>query len=179
MKPASEKKSADKGKIPDLARLLAAHGLRNTQQRRAIWSAAYETPGHFTAEELLLAARERDKSVSRATVYRALPSLIESGIITELNVGRDFKYYESTRDAGSFKGHIVCDNCDKIIEFDAPFMDWYGRAIAEKNGLKFISQYLQITAHCLNCTCKENKGEKDASKPKAPAAKKTSTKKKK
>lgn len=149
----------------DIPRLLAAHGLRNTQQRRAIWSAAYETPGHFTAEELLLAARERDSSVSRATVYRALPALIASGVLAELNVGRDFKYYESTRDAGTFKGHIVCDNCEKIIEFDAPFMEWYGRAVAEKNGLKFISQHLQITAHCPNCDCakKKSSGKKRAS----------------
>lgn len=163
MKPEQKKKSSPQDKSPDFARLLAAHGLRNTQQRRAIWSAAYETPGHFTAEELLLAARERDASVSRATVYRAIPALIESGIVTELNVGRDFKYYESTRDAGTFKGHIVCDNCEKIIEFDAPFMDWYGRAIAEKNGLKFVSQYLQITAHCLNCSGKERKASKKKS----------------
>ncbi|MBR6797622.1 MAG: transcriptional repressor [Opitutales bacterium] len=141
----------DDSKIPDLPQLLAAHGLRNTQQRRAIWSAAYETPGHFTAEELLLAARERDPSVSRATVYRSIPALISSGIVSELNVGRDFKYYESTRGAGTFKGHIVCDNCDKIIEFDAPFMDWYGRAIAKKYGLEFISQHLQITAACPKC----------------------------
>jgi Fur family ferric uptake transcriptional regulator len=140
-------------KLPNLPRLLAAHGLRNSQQRRAIWTAAYETPGHFTAEELLIAARERDPSVSRATVYRSIPALIASGIVSELNVGRDFKYYESTRGAGTFKGHIVFDNCSKIIEFDAPFMDWYGRAIAQKNGLKFISQHLQITASCPHSDC--------------------------
>ena len=157
MNSAPRKKKHLEPETPDFPRLFAAHGLRNTQQRRAIWSAAYETPGHFTAEELLAAARERDPSVSRATVYRALPSLISCGIVTELNVGRDFKYYESTRGAGSFKGHIVCDNCEKIIEFDAPFMDWYGRAVAEKNGLQFISQHLQITAHCPNCNCKDKK----------------------
>ncbi len=158
----SGKENASKSDAPDFPRLLAAHGLRNTQQRRAIWSAAYETPGHFTAEELLLAARERDPSVSRATVYRSLPALVASGVLAELNVGRDFKYYESTRDAGTFKGHIVCDNCEKIIEFDAPFMEWYGRAVAEKNGLKFISQHLQITAHCTNCNCaaKKSAGKK-------------------
>ena len=163
MNPNPNSSRDEDSKIPNLPRLLAAHGLRNTQQRRAIWSAAYETPGHFTAEELLLAARERDPSVSRATVYRSIPALITSGIVSELNVGRDFKYYESTRGAGPFKGHIVCDNCDKIIEFDAPFMDWYGRAIAEKNGLKFISQHLQITASCPNCDC-ETALRKDSGK---------------
>ena len=108
-----------------------------------------------TAEDLLVAARKLYSKISRATVYRALPDLIRSGILSELNVGRDFKYYESTRNAGTFKGHIVCTNCDKIIEFDAPFMDWYGRAIAEKNGLTFITQHLQITARCPNCNCQE------------------------
>lgn len=153
MEAARKKETNLSSDTPDFIQIFAKNGLRNTQQRRAIWGAAYDLPGHFTAEELLAAARERDPSVSRATVYRSLPALISSGILTELNVGREFKYYENTRDAGSFKGHIVCENCDKIIEFDAPFMDWYGRAIAKKNGLQFISQHLQITARCPNCRC--------------------------
>lgn len=163
MNAAKNKKHGVFPQMPDLSELFAKHGLRNTQQRRAIWHAAYETPGHFTAEELLVAARKRDASVSRATVYRSLPALIESGIISELNVGRDFKYYESTRGAGSFKGHIVCDNCDKIIEFDAPFMDWYGRTVAEKNGMKFISQHLQITALCPSCSHQKAERKKSSS----------------
>lgn len=132
--------------------VLASVGLRNTQPRLAIWEVAYHYEGHFTAEDLLVAARKKHAKISRATVYRALPDLIRSGILTELDIGRDFKYYESTRNAGTFKGHIVCVNCEKIIEFDAPFMDWYGRAIAEKHGLTFVSQHLQITAQCSNCT---------------------------
>lgn len=158
----------------DFSEILASVGLRNTAPRLAIWEAAYYYEGHFTAEDLLLAARKKQKKISRATVYRALPDLIRSGVLSELNVGRDFKYYESTRNAGSFKGHIVCTNCEKIIEFDAPFMDWYGRAIAEKYGLQFISQHLQITAQCPSCSCKnrENAVEKDAPASNAPCRKK-------
>lgn len=143
----------------DFSEILASVGLRNTAPRLAIWEAAYYYDGHFTAEDLLVAARKNHKKISRATVYRSLPDLIRSGVLSELNVGRDFKYYESTRNAGSFKGHIVCTNCEKIIEFDAPFMDWYGRAIAEKYGLEFISQHLQISAQCPNCTCKNRVSE--------------------
>lgn len=135
----------------DFSEILASVGLRNTAPRLAIWEAAYYYDGHFTAEDLLVAARKKQSKISRATVYRSLPDLIRSGVLSELNIGRDFKYYESTRNAGSFKGHIVCANCEKIIEFDAPFMDWYGRAIAEKYGLTFLSQHLQITAQCENC----------------------------
>ena len=50
---------------------LTSKGLRVTNQRLAIFDAAYEHPDHFTAEDLLERAREIDDSVSRATVYRA------------------------------------------------------------------------------------------------------------
>ncbi len=48
---------------------LAARGLRLTNQRIAILDAAAAQPEHFTAEQLLEAARAIDDSVSRAT-YR-------------------------------------------------------------------------------------------------------------
>lgn len=131
--------------------ILFGLGLRNTASRRLIWKLAYDFEGHFTAEDFLAVVNKRDKRVSRSTVYRALPRLVQSGILREIDIGRAFKYYASTKSAGTFKGQILCDNCDKIIEFDAPFMEWYGKTIAEKNGLTFISQRLQVVAHCNKC----------------------------
>ena len=55
--------------------------LRITAQRRAIIESAFETEEHFSAEQLLAWSRRRDKSVSRATVYRTLPLLTESGLV--------------------------------------------------------------------------------------------------
>ena len=66
---------------------LTSKGLRVTNQRLAIFDAAYEHPDHFTAEDLLARSRKIDDSVSRATVYRALPILTESGLIREVDVG--------------------------------------------------------------------------------------------
>src|ERR1043166_2660339 len=57
---------------------LATKGLRVTDQRLAIFEAAFGQKEHFTAEELLDHARAIDDSVSRATVYRTLPIMIES-----------------------------------------------------------------------------------------------------
>ena len=54
---------------------LTSKGLRVTNQRLAIFDAAYDHPDHFTAEDLLERSREIDDSVSRATVYRALPNV--------------------------------------------------------------------------------------------------------
>ncbi|MGB0334783.1 MAG: Fur family transcriptional regulator [Opitutales bacterium] len=127
---------------------LTSKGLRVTNQRLAIFDAAYEHPDHFTAEDLLERAREIDDSVSRATVYRALPILTESGLIREVDVGRDYKFYMANKNATTFQAQVICQDCDKIFEIDAPFMEWYGKTVADKLALIVESQRLQVTARC-------------------------------
>jgi Fur family ferric uptake transcriptional regulator len=127
---------------------LASKGLRVTNQRLAIFDAAYGHSDHFTAEDLLEKAREIDNSVSRATVYRALPILTESGLIREVDVGRDYKFYMPNKNATTFQAQVICMDCDKIFEIDAPFMEWYGKTVAEKLGLTVESQRLQVSARC-------------------------------
>lgn len=131
---------------------LSSKGLRVTNQRLAIFDAAYEHPDHFTAEDLLDCARDIDDSVSRATVYRALPLLTESGLIREVDVGRDYKFYMANRNATTFQAQVICLDCDKIFEIDAPFMEWYGKTVADKLGLNVESQRLQVTADCEELT---------------------------
>ncbi len=127
---------------------LTSKGLRVTNQRLAIFDAAYGHPDHFTAEDLLERAREIDDSVSRATVYRALPILTESNLIREVDVGRDYKFYMANKNATTFQAQVICLDCDKIFEIDAPFMEWYGKTVADKLSLNVESQRLQVTAHC-------------------------------
>jgi len=123
-------------------------GLRITNQRIAIFDAAFRIENHFTAEELLDHAREIDSSVSRATVYRTLPILTESSLVREIDVGKDFKFYFANPEKGNQQAQILCEDCDKIFEIDAPFLDWYGNSVSSKFGLKPVSQRLQISAQC-------------------------------
>lgn len=127
---------------------LSSKGLRVTNQRLAIFQAAYSCPDHFTAENLLDASRQLDDSVSRATVYRALPLLIESNLIREVDVGKDYKYYMANKNVNTFQAQVICLDCEKIFEIDAPFMEWYGKTVAEKLSLNVEDQRLQVTAHC-------------------------------
>jgi Fur family ferric uptake transcriptional regulator len=127
---------------------LSSKGLRVTNQRLAIFDAAYKHEDHFTAEELLDAARAIDDTVSRATVYRALPILTESGLIREVDVGRDYKFYMANKNANTFKAQVICVETDKIFEIDAPFMEWYGKTVADKLGMEVVSQRLQVMARC-------------------------------
>lgn len=125
---------------------LGKKGLRVTNQRLAIFDAAYLNADHFTAEELLDHARAIDRSVSRATVYRTLPILTESGLVREIDVGKDYKFYLASRGKQIEKAQVVDIESDKIYEIDAPFLEWYAKSIAGKVGLVPVSQRLQVQA---------------------------------
>ena len=127
---------------------LAAHGLRITNQRLAIFDAAFGRKEHFTAEELLTHSRAIDDSVSRATVYRTLPHLIGSGVLREVDIGKNLKYYLPNTDNSAQVAQVICVDCDKIFEISAPFMTWYGSTVSSKLGLTPVSQRLQVNAHC-------------------------------
>lgn len=125
---------------------LSSKDLRVTNQRKAIFDAAYFSADHFTAEDLLDRARDIDATVSRATVYRTLPILTESGLIREVDIGKDYKYYMTNDHAATFQAQVICVDDDQIFEVDAPFMEWYGKAVAAKLGLEVVSQRLQVHA---------------------------------
>jgi Fur family ferric uptake transcriptional regulator len=127
---------------------LTSKGLRVTNQRLAIFEAAFAQKEHFTAEELLDFARDIDDSVSRATVYRTLPIMIESSLVREVDIGKNLKYYLPNTDNNTQVAQIVCTDCDKIFEINAPFMEWYGNSVSTKIGLTPVSQRLQVNAHC-------------------------------
>jgi Fur family ferric uptake transcriptional regulator len=125
---------------------LSANSMRVTNQRFSIFEAAYYADQHYTAEDLLDRAKAKDKSVSRATIYRTLPILIESGLIREVDVGRDYKFYSPNRQNTTFQAQVINLDTDEIVDIDAPFMEWYGKAVAEKLGLEVVSQRLQVSA---------------------------------
>jgi len=129
-------------------RFLGEKALRVTSQRLAIFEAAFNQAEHFTAEELLDHARHLDRSVSRATVYRTLPILTESGLLREIDVGRDYKVYQAIHDRRPEQAQVVCLDCDRIFEIDAPFLEWYGKTAAQKLGLIPEFQRLQVHARC-------------------------------
>ena len=127
---------------------LAQKNLRLTAQRQAIIATAFSTRRHFTAEELLAWSRRRDKSVSRATVYRTLPLLTESGLVREMDFGKDRKYYDPNYAEHPNHNHIICEDCDKIVEFESAKIEKLENQISHRLGFAVRAHRLQITASC-------------------------------
>jgi Fur family ferric uptake transcriptional regulator len=127
---------------------LAQKSLRVTSQRQAIIESVFSTRQHFTAEQLLEWSRRRDKSVSRATVYRTLPLLTESGLVREMDFGKEHKFYDPNYAEHPHHNHIICQDCEKIVEFDSAKIAQIENEITHRLGFSVKSHRLQITASC-------------------------------
>ena len=127
---------------------LRRKNLRVTAQRRAIIDTAFGTQQHFTAEQLLAWSRGRDKSVSRATVYRTLPLLTESGLVREMDFGKDRKFYDPNYAEHPHHNHIICQDCEKIVEFESEKLAKLEHEITNRLGFSVKAHRLQITAAC-------------------------------
>ncbi|MSU20889.1 MAG: transcriptional repressor [Pedosphaera sp.] len=127
---------------------LTKKNLRVTSQRQAIIDTAFGTDEHFTADQLLEWSRDRDKSVSRATVYRTLPLLTESGLVREMDFGKNYKFYDPNYAEHPNHNHIICQDCEKIVEFESEKIAKLEDEISHRLGFSMKTQRLQITGNC-------------------------------
>jgi Fur family ferric uptake transcriptional regulator len=97
---------------------------------------------------LLEWAQRRDKSVSRATVYRTLPLLTKSGLVREMDFGEDHKFYDPNYAEHPRHSHIICQDCGKIVEFESEKIERLENHISRRLGFSVEAHRLQITATC-------------------------------
>lgn len=131
-----------------LEQLIEAKGLRRTKQREVVVDAAFESDEHFTAEDLIDRAQKIDPSVSRATVYRTLSLLVEGKLIHEIDLGREQTYYDPNFLDKPEHNHLICMDCDKVVEFEDENLAILEDCITRRLGFKPASKSIRIEAHC-------------------------------
>jgi len=139
---------------------LKEHGLKFTQPRRIILAAVFKTHKHFDVESLYDNIRQNHHNVSRATVYRTIPLLIESGLIKQSLRCRAKDQYEHIY-GHKRHFHFICTKCGRILEVFNPRVEKEVRKMAEKE--KFIIQEFNIGAKgiCKDCSKKIESVESD------------------
>ncbi len=78
-----------------VTRLLRERGVSPTSQRVSIAQELLLAPIHVSAEDVARKVRERDRNVSRATVYNTLRCFVDSGLLRQVFVGADRVFYDS------------------------------------------------------------------------------------
>lgn len=84
--------------------------MRQTRQKQMLNDLLFEKPCHITAESLYAMVNKQAKTVSLATIYRHLDTLVKQGKLKKLLVKGTY-IYDSNLDKHY---HFVCENCHEV-----------------------------------------------------------------
>ena len=87
--------------------------MRKTKQKSLILGIINNSYTHPTASEIYLMSREVIPNISLGTVYRALNSLTENGMIKRIKMGNNIDRYDRVND---FHPHFLCLKCHKVYD---------------------------------------------------------------
>ena len=124
---------------------LATRGQRLTSERQIIVEEIFSRHEHFDVDQVVTRLSQRDDSrrVSRSTVYRAVSSLEEAGLIRKVARTNDRDLYE--HDYGYPQhDHLICRKTGKLIEFHSPELDALLRKVAAEHGFRLEGHRLEV-----------------------------------
>lgn len=101
--------------IPAYESAMGRDGLRLTPQRRQVYEVLMDKRDHPTATEVFLRAQKRMPSISLATVYNCLETMVGNGLVKAVHVDR-----EPTRFCANLQkhGHFHCTECGQISDIE-------------------------------------------------------------
>jgi Fur family ferric uptake transcriptional regulator len=141
---------ADHPVVDRFVAYLRQHNLPVTAQRLAIAEVMLSSERHLSAEEVAQEVSARGRSVGTATVYRAIDTLIESGLLVERDFGEGFRRFEPARDIPHHE-HLVCTQCGKVEEFRDERLERMTTLVAETHGFARQRHRLVIHGICRDC----------------------------
>ena len=130
---------------------LKRKNLKLTPERRTILEQMNGCGKHLGPEQLLLQLREKGKRVSRATIYRTLELLVDSGVVKKVCLGPQQFYYESLQGKNRTHSHMVCLTCGRITEFTDSATERRLAEVCRENYFQMTSRCFQVFGYCSNC----------------------------
>lgn len=114
-----------------------------------VLDSALEFEGHFGADQLFDKMKYNNLNISRATVYNTLELLTDCGLVVKRNFGDNRTSYE--KNIGQINhDHLVCRECNKIIEIENPGMKEFINKLIKNMDFEFESYSLNIYGKCIN-----------------------------
>lgn len=126
-------------------------GHRLTKQRRQVFDVLLHRRDHPTATEVFIRVKDKLPTISLATVYNCLETLVECGLVKQVNVDRSPTRYCPNLEE---HGHFVCESCHHVS--DIPLAADRPTACQHPlpNGYLVTSQELTLRGLCPNCSTK-------------------------
>lgn len=127
---------------------LRQQGLRATSARLALVECLNEL-GHATVDQLHEAVAGRLPSLSASTVYRALESLAEHGLVRHAHLGGSVPSYYLTN--GPEHAHLVCSGCGSVQNLAGPILQQFVTDVSRAAQFAVDTSHLTVQGRCAAC----------------------------
>jgi Fur family ferric uptake transcriptional regulator len=139
-----------------------------TEERRAILGAVLRTRRHFDVDELSSDLRKSGRRVSRATIYRTLDHLVESGLAIRHDFGDNNARYEQAY-GRLHHDHMVCIRCGEIEEFENSEIEALQEMVSREHGFDLVRHTMLLFGRCRDCGSKDGRKRPAGTVGRAPA----------
>lgn len=136
--------------IEDFREFLRSSGLKMTSRRMTVIDRLLAMKGHHSADDIVDMLHKEGVNVSKATVYRLLALLKQSGCFNEHDFGIGRKFYEFSR-GREHHDHLYCVRCGTVSEFHSDEIEALQRKISRRFRFKPLYHSHYIFGYCANC----------------------------
>ena len=127
--------------------------IRYSRQRELIKEKVMSSKEHPTAEMVYAEVKLKMPSISLATVYRNLNSLVEMGAIRRLSMPDGPDRFDG------WKGrhyHMVCDSCGCVVDVKSDALREMDRMLEQQYGFQVRDHDLLVYGVCKQCMHNQN-----------------------
>lgn len=104
----------ESNKLDIVTNAIAAKGLKITHQRIVVYQAVTDTNTHPTAEQIYDRIKDKNPSISLATVYKTLETFVENELINKVSSPQGTMRYDAKKD---HHNHIYITNTNEILDY--------------------------------------------------------------
>jgi len=124
---------------------------RNTLQKQLIMNAVRELDIHASAEQVFAHVTEKHSSISKATIYRNLKQMAESGELLEIGIPGSAAHYDHNCHEHY---HFMCENCERIVDVEGDITDIFNKIKYEEK-IEITGIRLSFVGLCEKCKSKQ------------------------
>lgn len=108
---------------------------------------------HLSAEDIYKTLLEQGEDVGLATVYRVLTQFEAAGIIERHHFENNHSVFEIMQQ--DHHDHMVCQSCNKVVEFTNPVIESEQHKVAENLGFTLTGHSLNLYGYCSKPECQD------------------------